>query len=438
MAKTPRIIVAGGGPVGLYTAHALARANIDYVVLEQQPEIIRYKGAGIVLLPQTARLLDQIGLLKEIEELSVKLQSKMNSLYNGQLLVKFRLFEPMVETHGYPCFGLSRSELIETLYKSLPERETRIRTNSRVIDIETNANGVRVFLADGTIEEGSLVIGVDGAHSRTRDIMDRLIRESTEGVAEREPYPMVTHFKAIFGRAPVPKGVEKGLFYEAHGNGVASQTVPGEEYTYFSILRKLPTPTTARRRYSEKELEEEAESFADLHLFPDVTFGEIWKTVKRDEVSLVHLEEGIINKWHHGRIVLLGDSVHKMTPISGMGVNTGMQSAAVLVNQLQSILSSGSEITTEAVEAAFESYQSTQEPVCRETVMQGEMLTRLITWQSWTGWIFDRFIFPWMDLEGRVKKQLAPLVSNTHVLDYVPFEGKVGTVPWVNVPKVKV
>lgn len=97
MAKTPRIIVAGGGPVGLYTAHALARANIDYVVLEQQPEIIRYKGAGIVLLPQTARLLDQIGLFKEIEELSVKLQSKMNSLYNGQLLVKFRLFEPMIE-----------------------------------------------------------------------------------------------------------------------------------------------------------------------------------------------------------------------------------------------------------------------------------------------------------------------------------------------------
>ncbi|KAI0884187.1 putative dehydrogenase [Annulohypoxylon maeteangense] len=438
MAKSPRVIVAGGGPVGLYTAHALAKANIDYVLLEQQPEIVRYKGAGIVLLPQTARLCDQLGILKQMQEPATRLHSKTNSLYNGQQLVDFRLFEPMEEDHGYPTLGLSRSEMIEILYKTLPERETRVKTNARVIEIESNANGVRVYLADGSVEEGSLVIGVDGAHSRTRDIMDRLIRESTEGVANREPYPMVTYFKAIFGRAPVPKGVDIGRFYEAHGNGVASQTVPGKKYAYFSILRKLPTPTTARHRYSEKELEEEVKSFADLHLFPNITFGEIWKTVKRDEVSLVHLEEGIIDKWHHGRIVLLGDSVHKMTPISGMGVNTGMQSAAVLVNQLQNMISSGSEFTTEALNEAFESYQKIQEPVCRMTVMQGEMMTRMVTWNTWTAWLFDRFIVPWMDLEGQVKKQFSPIISNTFVLDYVPFEGKAGQVPWVNGPKVKV
>ena len=98
MTKAPRIIIAGGGPVGLYTAHALARANIDYVVLEQQSEIIRYKGAGIVLLPQTARLCDQIGILKRVEELSVKLHGKTNSSYDGKFLLDFRLFDLMEET----------------------------------------------------------------------------------------------------------------------------------------------------------------------------------------------------------------------------------------------------------------------------------------------------------------------------------------------------
>ncbi|KAI1215181.1 putative dehydrogenase [Annulohypoxylon truncatum] len=437
MAKAPRVIVAGGGPVGLYTAHALAKANIDYVVLEQQSEIIRYKGAGTVFLPQSARLLDQIGLLKRIEELSTRLHKKTNSLYNGQFLVKFRLFDTMEESHGYPSLGLSRSQIIETLYEGLPERETRVKPNSRVIDIETNPNGVRVYLSDGSIEEGSLVIGVDGVHSRTREVMDRIIRESSDGVADKKPYPMVTHFQAIFGRAPVPKGVDIGHFYEAHGNGVASQVCTGGEYVYFSILRKLPAPTTARRRYSDKELEEEAKSFADLHLFPNITFGEIWETANHDEISLVHLEEGIIDKWYADRIVLLGDSVHKMTPISGMGVNTGMQSAAVLVNQLQSLFSSNPEPTTEGLEKAFKTYQEIQEPICRETVTQGEMMTRLITWQSWTGWIFDRFIFPWMDLEGRINKQFAPIISKAHVLDYVPFESRIGKVPWVNVPKVQ-
>ncbi|KAI2467949.1 putative dehydrogenase [Annulohypoxylon bovei var. microspora] len=435
MASAPRVIVAGGGPIGLYTAHALARANIDYVILEQQPEIVRYKGAGVVLLPQTARLCDQIGLFERIEELSVRLHKKTNSLLNGQFLCSFRLFDTMEESHGYPTFGLSRSQLIETLYETLPGRESRIKTNARVIDIETHASGVRVHLADGSIEEGSIIIGADGAHSRTRDIMDRLIRESTDGVANREPYPMVTHFKAVFGRAPVPEGVEKGHFYESHGTGVASQTVPGDEFTYFCILRALPTPTTARRRYSDKELEEEVKSFADLHLFPGIRFEEIWKTCKRDEVSLVHLEEGIIDKWHFGRIVLLGDSVHKLTPISGMGVNIGMQSAAVLVNQLNDIVSSKSDLSNEALEKAFDSYQSTQEPVCREMCMQGETMTRLVTWNSWMAWLFDRYVVPWMDLEGKIKSQITPVVSNTHILDYVPFEGKVGEVPWMSVPK---
>lgn len=68
---TFRAIIVGAGPVGLYLAHALSKANIDYVVLEQSSSVIRYQGAGVLLYPQTLRLLDQIGLYEKAESIFV-------------------------------------------------------------------------------------------------------------------------------------------------------------------------------------------------------------------------------------------------------------------------------------------------------------------------------------------------------------------------------
>ncbi|KAI1758608.1 putative dehydrogenase [Hypoxylon sp. FL1150] len=432
----PRVIVAGGGPVGLYTAHALAKANIDYVVLEQNPEIIRLRGAGIVLLPNTMRLLDQLGLCKPVEELGTEINSKVNSMQDGRLLTQFRLFEPLQEAFAYPTYGFSRRDLIRILYEALPERESRIKTKARIVDIETHDSGVRVRLEDGSIEEGSLIIGVDGVHSKTREIMRKLIRESSGSKGEEDAYPMLASYKGVFGRAPCRPDVTKGTFYESHGTGLGSQVINGKEFLYYAFFIQLPTPTTARRRFTRQDLEEEVKKLSDVHLFPTVKFKDIWSTCDpENDAALVHIEEGFVEKWHHGRIVLLGDAVHKMTPVNGNGLNTGLQSAAVLVNQLHGILSSGSDFTNEALEKAFSTYQATQEESCRKTCDEGQMLTRLITWTTWTGWFFDRFIVPWMNLEEAAKKQIQPKLADAHVLDFVPFESRVGEIPWNRMPK---
>ncbi|KAK3933623.1 hypothetical protein QBC46DRAFT_275413 [Diplogelasinospora grovesii] len=43
-----RVIIVGAGPVGLYMAHALMAANIEFVVLEQQATVLNYSGALIL------------------------------------------------------------------------------------------------------------------------------------------------------------------------------------------------------------------------------------------------------------------------------------------------------------------------------------------------------------------------------------------------------
>ncbi|KAI0139525.1 putative dehydrogenase [Hypoxylon sp. NC0597] len=437
MAKTARVIIAGAGPVGLYTAHALAKANIDYVVLEQQSEIMRYRGAGIVILPHACRLMHQIGLLKRYEEVGTPMGSKVNILQNGKELCRFRLFDPMEEDFGYPCLGFSRGELIQVLYESLPERETRVKTNARVVDIETHASGVRVHLADGSIEEGDIIIGADGVHSETRTIMNKLARESPNTEDLNDEYPMVAHFQSVFARCPIREGIEPGIFVETHGSGLVIQSSASKKFLYYSLVRRLPTPTTARRKFSDQELEEEVKSFPEIYVLPGIKLKDIWATTKRTEAALVHLEEGMIDKWYHGRIVLLGDAVHKMTNINGMGVNIGLQSAAVLVNQLYDVLNSESCLSDKAIEKAFHSYQSLQEPRCREIYKMGVDMSRFVTWSTWTAWFFDQFIVPWMNIESQVKTQITPILRDSYVLDYVPFESRVGQVPWNKTPKVQ-
>lgn len=70
-----RVIVAGGGPVGLVAAHILAAAGIPFVLLEQRATIVPQQGAGIVLFPHTKRVLHQLGLMKTLHEIGEQFEA---------------------------------------------------------------------------------------------------------------------------------------------------------------------------------------------------------------------------------------------------------------------------------------------------------------------------------------------------------------------------
>ena len=54
-----RVIVVGGGPVGMTAAHALSRANLDFIVLERRAKMVEDAGSNLVLLPIGLRVLGQ-------------------------------------------------------------------------------------------------------------------------------------------------------------------------------------------------------------------------------------------------------------------------------------------------------------------------------------------------------------------------------------------
>ena len=58
----PRVIIVGGSIAGLTLAHSLEACHIDYLVLEARADIAPAVGASIGILPNGARILDQLGL----------------------------------------------------------------------------------------------------------------------------------------------------------------------------------------------------------------------------------------------------------------------------------------------------------------------------------------------------------------------------------------
>lgn len=183
-----RAIIIGGGPVGLAIANGLDRAGLDFLILERHLTIISESGAGIMLWPHTVRIFDQLGLAEACEGRYIPLYEKTTTRLDGTplrtgLIFKFLsekfvtlaspnyyLFTNSKPSHGYPCMNFPRPLLVQTLFDGLGAGKAKIRTGASIDSIEMTDKGVRVHLHDGSIEEGSIVIGADGVHSKTRAI----------------------------------------------------------------------------------------------------------------------------------------------------------------------------------------------------------------------------------------------------------------------------
>lgn len=71
------VIIVGGSVAGLTLANILEQYNIGFVVLEKHETIAPQLGAGFAILPDGARILDQLGCHESL----AKNNEPVNSIY---------------------------------------------------------------------------------------------------------------------------------------------------------------------------------------------------------------------------------------------------------------------------------------------------------------------------------------------------------------------
>lgn len=75
LGNTFKVIIVGGGPVGLTAAHAFSRAGIPFTLLERRESAIIDAGSNLVLLQVGMRALGQLDLLEDLVKVSSELRT---------------------------------------------------------------------------------------------------------------------------------------------------------------------------------------------------------------------------------------------------------------------------------------------------------------------------------------------------------------------------
>ncbi|KXJ96527.1 hypothetical protein Micbo1qcDRAFT_229401 [Microdochium bolleyi] len=439
-----KIIIVGGGPVGLLAAHALHKAGIDFVLLERRSTVQTHQGSSIGLGAPTIRVLDQLGLMDATAKLNHKLSHKYVITDQGKIFSDMYFATWLKEYLGYDLYFVHRSDLLGMLYSTLPDdAKAKILTSKRISDIESNETNAVVTCEDGTSYEGSLVLGADGVHSQVRKHMRTLALARDPNAKVDEERPFLTTYRCLFGYGPTPEGPAESDHWECHATNRSTQMMVGRDKTWFFVYEKLAEPTREKSTYSDKDKEQYADRLGDLFVHEKVRVRDVYKTAQ--ETVLVDLEEGTVRNYAWGRLLLAGDAANKQTPNAGNGFNCGVQDIATLVSMLHGLEKSGGDggegsgVSMAAIEKMLCEYQTKRRKFAVEMFDRSALMTRMSTFDKWPLWLLDRYILPGLGLDRILfEKLLAPKIAACEVLSFLPEANfKEGSVPWKHKPLVQ-
>ena len=122
----------------------------------------------------------------------------------------------------------------------------------------------------------------------------------------------MSSYCALVGIAPMIAGLVEDETNSIQGKDLSIFIVTQNRVAmFFACIRKRQTSRWPQRSsFSAQDAENKAAEIADVPVNPNVLFGEVW--ARRERGYLCSVEEGVFTHWAFGRIVLVGDSAHKV------------------------------------------------------------------------------------------------------------------------------
>ncbi|EDU47694.1 FAD binding domain containing protein [Pyrenophora tritici-repentis] len=425
-----KVIIIGGGPVGLTAAHALHLANIDFLVLERNDDVAVDAGASLVLGPQDMRFMQQLGLLDKLLSIGQKAISNKSFTKEGKKFTDSTAIQISRGNFGLEPLAFHRADLVRALLDALPQSaRDKYLLSQKVVDVSTSDTGVVVVCANGKTYSGSMVLGADGVHSQTRKAMHRLSAESKFSASRNPEPPFSANYRCLWSNFPRP--CEAGEATDTQGKDRCTMWITGRDRGWIFLYEKLPQPTTESKRYTQSEMDEFADSFADWPVNDKFKIKDVYNS---STAGMANLEEGILEHWSLGRIVLAGDSCHKFTPNAGLGFTNGIQDIALICNLLHDAVqaSKNPEISEPTLQEIFQKYQAERKAVLEFDRGLSAVAIRGQSWANPIYWFLYRFLVPLYVFQWFVQTYIVgPRMKQSRVLSYVFGEDRIkGRIPW--------
>lgn len=307
-------IVVGGGIGGLSAALGLERAGWRVTVLERAAQF-RPVGAGLMLAPNAVRALNWLGLAEELRSLDAAQGATGIRTASGRWLLRGDVTE-VVRRFGVPGYMLHRADAHAILIGAL--RQTNLHTGHQVTEVDPGTGTVTYQRPSGETAtlSAELVVAADGIASPTR--------------AELFPdHPGLVYAGYLTWRGVVPAeaaaDIEVGRsLVESWGRGQRFGIMPltgGRIYWYATL-------SAAPNSHTHANIETVARLFRDWHdPIPRLIAATPLKSLLRHDIQSL---ETPLPTYASGRVILLGDAAHAITPDLGQGAAQALEDAATL------------------------------------------------------------------------------------------------------------
>jgi len=312
-----KVVIAGGGIGGLTLGHGLARAGVEVRIIEAAGRGDRL-GTGITLLGNALRALDRIGLATPILAAGYGWDVVSTRDADGNVLHEQtvpRTYKPDAPA----AVGIMRTRLGDLLEAHAVQSGAAIDFCTTIERIDQGDDGVTVRLSSGDTDQCDLLVAADGAYSKTRiQHFGEHLRPTYSGMGGwRYTIPRPGNLNGlvlyrspdghIVGGLPLSKD-ECYLFYLE--NTAEHMRMPPDRLG--EMLRERLAP------FGAPEIQEAIELIDDRR---HISFRPF-------DIILVP------SPWHRGRIVLLGDAAHSLTPQLTSGGGMAIEDAVVLCEEL--------------------------------------------------------------------------------------------------------
>ena len=177
-----RVLIVGGGVVGLTLANALEKADVDYLVLEKR-DIAPQLGASISVLSHIARVFTQLGIWDVMRKATFDLGRRHHFDENGYLFDDSNVFSLIANTTGRPVIFMERCFYLQCLFDNLKDK-SKVRARCGLHDFSETDDGVSVITDTGETIQGSILVGADGIYSTVRQLMAKALEKSTPKIAK--------------------------------------------------------------------------------------------------------------------------------------------------------------------------------------------------------------------------------------------------------------
>jgi len=289
-AARTRVSIIGGGIAGLALAACLDTRRFEVTISEQRAGVPAV-GTSLAMWPAAQQALAAVGILDAVRTASPAVEGVAVRDPAGRVLTTAR---------ATGLFGVSRIELIRNLDAAVPAGVHRAA--GRI-------DGVRC-------DETGLVVGADGVHS--------VVRRDCWGAGAGA---RITPYLALRGVVPGPLWRENSGEYWGRGHlfGIGPAAAGTNWYAAFRSGRGPGSFTVA---------EVLAETRGRYACFAPAIRGVLAAAVPETSLAQRVWTTPPLGRYVRGRVVLVGDAAHAMTPNLGRGACEALVDAVTLAEML--------------------------------------------------------------------------------------------------------